>query len=461
MAKKKNTPKINNENSDYLNGFATLISVNDIGRGILPSYWPIQNGAFAPTVPLGNYQLEVFIPGFKSDSLQITFAEDGIATKTIELTVDDQYDGPKNISIAEADGDFIIDDLNLNLLINAENATQMRFSESLLDFEEITWQPFASSISMNLDAADSASAKTIYFQFRNGIAETVIIPFTIIIYSDGFGADISVTSNIDDAAIFLNGVNTGLTTPQTLTMPQGLEQITVAKSGYQPSSDNNALAKFAVPNAPMSFDVSLSKEAIDNPLPVELSPFSGVSTENGVVLSWKTLSEKDNAGFVLSRNGVEIANYQTVEALNGAGTKSGETNYSFTDAEVELGETYTYKLASIDFSGERHEYETSTTVTFTETARPETEPTEYALSQNYPNPFNPSTTVKFSLKQAGTVTFEVFDILGRVVYKEVLQGRAGENAPISFDGKRLKSGVYFYRISSGSFSSTKKMMLLK
>ncbi|ACF14208.1 conserved hypothetical protein [Chloroherpeton thalassium ATCC 35110] len=83
------------------------------------------------------------------------------------------------------------------------------------------------------------------------------------------------------------------------------------------------------------------------------------------------------------------------------------------------------------------------------------------MSQNYPSPFNPSTTIAFSLKQAGKVTFRVFDMLGRVVHQEIFNGKSGENAPISFDGKRLMSGVYFYQINANGFSSTKKMMLLK
>ncbi|ACF13999.1 hypothetical protein Ctha_1540 [Chloroherpeton thalassium ATCC 35110] len=199
----------------------------------------------------------------------------------------------------------------------------------------------------------------------------------------------------------------------------------------------------------------------DSPLPVELTSFNGASTNAGVVLNWKTAAETDNAGFVLYRNGAEIASYQNTNALEGQGTTSNETDYSYTDAEVFIGETYTYKLTSIDNSGEIHEYSQTFSVSVTETVAETSKPNEYALEQNYPNPFNPSTTITFSLKQAGLVTFQVFDILGRVIHKQVLNGNAGENTPISFDARGLNSGVYFYRIQSGAFSSTKKMILLK
>ncbi|WP_041468434.1 BspA family leucine-rich repeat surface protein [Chloroherpeton thalassium] len=200
---------------------------------------------------------------------------------------------------------------------------------------------------------------------------------------------------------------------------------------------------------------------IDAPLPVSLSSFSGTSIESGVRLNWQTASEAGNAGFLLYRNGEEIASYQNTDALKGQGTTSSETNYSFTDSDVNLWETYTYKLTSIDNSGDIHEYSESVSVTITEDYVSDTKATAYTLEQNYPNPFNPSTTINFSLKQAGKVAFQVFDILGRVVYKEILNGNAGENTPITFEGKNLNSGVYFYRISANGYSETKKMMLLK
>jgi len=199
----------------------------------------------------------------------------------------------------------------------------------------------------------------------------------------------------------------------------------------------------------------------DNPLPVELSSFNGTSTNAGVVLSWKTVSEVGNAGFVLYRNGEKIASYKNVEALRGQGTTSSETNYSFIDAAVYYGENYTYSITSVDNSGDLHNYSQTLNINVTEIVTEISKANEYALEQNYPNPFNPSTTIKFSLKQAGKVTFRVFDILGREVYKEILDGNSGKNRPIAFEGKYLNSGVYFYQIQANGFSATRKMMLLR
>ena len=92
---------------------------------------------------------------------------------------------------------------------------------------------------------------------------------------------------------------------------------------------------------------------------------------------------------------------------------------------------------------------------------PNTTPEKYELSQNYPNPFNPTTKINFSIPKSGLVTLKVFDVLGREVATLVNETRVAGNYTEGFDGSGLSSGVYFYRIQAGDFSSIKKMMLTK
>ena len=88
-------------------------------------------------------------------------------------------------------------------------------------------------------------------------------------------------------------------------------------------------------------------------------------------------------------------------------------------------------------------------------------PETYALLQNYPNPFNPSTTIKFNLGQAGFVTLKIYDILGNEV-NTLVKGNLEQGLhEVNFSALNLNSGVYFYRLESGSFSEVKKMTLLK
>lgn len=87
-------------------------------------------------------------------------------------------------------------------------------------------------------------------------------------------------------------------------------------------------------------------------------------------------------------------------------------------------------------------------------------PAAYSLGQNYPNPFNPSTTVNFSLEKAGQYTFTVYNVIGQVVYEETKNGQVGNNQT-QWNGSGQASGVYFYKLRSGDFTETKKMMLVK
>jgi hypothetical protein len=88
-------------------------------------------------------------------------------------------------------------------------------------------------------------------------------------------------------------------------------------------------------------------------------------------------------------------------------------------------------------------------------------PTIFALDQNYPNPFNPSTTITFSLPHSASAGLRVYDMLGREV-ATLLNGYTTLGThEVQFNAANLASGVYFYRLTSGSFTRVKKMMLMK
>jgi hypothetical protein len=88
-------------------------------------------------------------------------------------------------------------------------------------------------------------------------------------------------------------------------------------------------------------------------------------------------------------------------------------------------------------------------------------PVKYSLRQNYPNPFNPVTKINFSIPKNEYVTLKVYDILGREVATIVDKEMTAGVYTVEIDGTRLSSGVYFYRLTSGNFIDTKKMVLLK
>ncbi|RME25909.1 MAG: T9SS C-terminal target domain-containing protein, partial [Candidatus Zixiibacteriota bacterium] len=88
-------------------------------------------------------------------------------------------------------------------------------------------------------------------------------------------------------------------------------------------------------------------------------------------------------------------------------------------------------------------------------------PTSFKLDQNYPNPFNPTTTISFALPQAGDWHLTIYNIAGQVV--QTFEGTAdgAQYTTVNWDASNVASGVYFYRVVSGSYSATKKAVLLK
>jgi protocatechuate 3,4-dioxygenase beta subunit len=88
-------------------------------------------------------------------------------------------------------------------------------------------------------------------------------------------------------------------------------------------------------------------------------------------------------------------------------------------------------------------------------------PVEFTLAQNYPNPFNPSTMISYQLPTAGHVDLRVYDILGREVAVLVNGVQTSGTHSVTFNASSLASGVYMYRLTTGSMTATKKMLLMK
>lgn len=88
-------------------------------------------------------------------------------------------------------------------------------------------------------------------------------------------------------------------------------------------------------------------------------------------------------------------------------------------------------------------------------------PTVYALEQNYPNPFNPSTIISYALPKQSFVSLKIYDVLGRVAKTLINETQAPGIYRLNFDASGLASGVYFYRLVTGSFVDTRKLVLLR
>lgn len=88
-------------------------------------------------------------------------------------------------------------------------------------------------------------------------------------------------------------------------------------------------------------------------------------------------------------------------------------------------------------------------------------PTQFALFQNYPNPFNPSTIIRYAVPQSGRVELKIFNLMGQEVATLIDQEQSPGTFECRFDASGLASGMYFYQLRTGSFTATRKLLLLR
>ena len=201
------------------------------------------------------------------------------------------------------------------------------------------------------------------------------------------------------------------------------------------------------------------------PLPVELSSFIASVNINNVNLNWKTATEVNNNGFEVQRavvrgQGSEIGSqkseagsqWEKIGFMSGHGNSNSPKEYSFIDKNLTGGTNFVYRLKQIDNDGQ-YQYSKEVEVKVV--------PKDINLLQNYPNPFNPVTEIKFTLPEAARVTLRVYNIIGQEVASLVNGIEEAGFHSIRFEGSDLPSGTYIYRLQTGGFVQTKKMLLLK
>ena len=191
----------------------------------------------------------------------------------------------------------------------------------------------------------------------------------------------------------------------------------------------------------------------NNPVAVAISSFSASPVDGGVKLRASFQSTLVDADLVtVYRADGSSDNFRimsTVEAPS-------DGNFTYVDASAAAGRSYTYKIGVIDGDGEF----------FSQTANVKLPGARVELSQNVPNPFNPTTTIRFSLPSSERVALAVYNANGALVRTLVNDVKERGDHNITWDGRDMSgnpvsSGVYFYRLSAGKFSESKKMVLLK
>ncbi len=202
----------------------------------------------------------------------------------------------------------------------------------------------------------------------------------------------------------------------------------------------------------------------ESALPITLASFAASMTgENaGVTVQWRTLTEVDNYGFFIERRAADAGVFQQVDFVPTQGNGIVPHDYTYTDASVSSG-TWYYRLRQMDLNGDESiTEEVRVDVAGVTAVTQDAVPAGFGLQQNYPNPFNPETSILFTVKAAGSASLVVYDALGREVAR-LFDGAAepGRLYSVRFDGAGLSSGVYFYRLTAGTQTDMKRMVLTR
>jgi hypothetical protein len=186
-------------------------------------------------------------------------------------------------------------------------------------------------------------------------------------------------------------------------------------------------------------------------IPVELTSFTAEQTASGILLKWTTASELNNSGFAVERLKSNL--WEKIGFVNGYGTTTSTKQYSFIDNSPLSGNLY-YRLKQMDFDG-GFTHSSEIEVKFNSIV------SEFTLEQNYPNPFNPGTEISWQSSVSSHQTLKVYDVLGNEIATLVDEFREAGYHSIGFNASNLASGIYYYTLTAGSQSHTKKMLLLK
>lgn len=191
------------------------------------------------------------------------------------------------------------------------------------------------------------------------------------------------------------------------------------------------------------------------PVPVELINFSIQLNGNNAILEWTTEMESNNYGFEVQRSPDGVT-FNKIGFITGENTNIIQKHYSFVDPDLSTG-IYYYRLKQIDMDGR---YEFSRTLRISVDL-----PKGFRLEQNYPNPFNSMTTIAFSLPMNGHVELNIYNVFGQRIFTLVDEFKEAGKYRLSWNGvdqsgKKVGSGVYYYKIKTFYFAMFRKMILL-
>ncbi|MEA2077549.1 MAG: choice-of-anchor Q domain-containing protein [Candidatus Marinimicrobia bacterium] len=190
----------------------------------------------------------------------------------------------------------------------------------------------------------------------------------------------------------------------------------------------------------------------DTATPITLSFFTATAVNGVVELAWETVTETNNACFIIYRNG------EAIGSIDGAGTTTEPHAYTYIDATVVPGLTYTYVLADVDYANDEIRYEGNAV---TVTANDGLLAIYFTIGAAYPNPFNPVTIIPLTLARDAMVRATLYDTNGREIKGLLNRNLSAGAHTISIDGSRMTTGLYLVQIEIDNVLNVQKIALMK
>ncbi|PKL89155.1 MAG: hypothetical protein CVV23_06575 [Ignavibacteriae bacterium HGW-Ignavibacteriae-2] len=293
----------------------------------------------------------------------------------------------------------------------------------------------------NIGFAKSSSASLSYLEVEYDINVTYLI---VISYLFQAGSD--------EVKLWVNPSITGAEPEADLSITSGTD-----------ADSLNFLQFFQRPlSGDMYIDgIRVSDSWAQAPLPVELISFNAVKLTGAIKLLWETATEVNNYGFNVERR-INNNEWSTIGFVPGHGNSYSPKKYSFLNKHLNNG-LYHFRLKQIDLDG-TFDYSPVIAVSVYRDLRE-----SVIVAQNYPNPFNPITKIMYSVAAVNEfryplgvkVQIKVYDILGNEICELVNEKKLAGVYETEFNAAGLACGIYYYRLTAGSFVKTMKMAVVK
>jgi Secretion system C-terminal sorting domain len=207
---------------------------------------------------------------------------------------------------------------------------------------------------------------------------------------------------------------------------------------YDNNSGGNYIANFTIPEG--------------NPLAISLASFVAHANKGKVELAWTTATETENDHFNVYRDGEVIA------SIAGNGTCTGPHDYTYTDAAVEAGKVYEYKISDVSWGG-LETVHAPVNVEIEESRELNVE--EFVMNMAYPNPFNPSIKINYQLSTVNRVTAAIYNTNGELIKELISAEMTPGSYDLTWDASGMPSGVYIVKMVAQNTVQTQKVVLMK